>query len=150
MLKLARRARGHFVTLIEIRVHLIRVKPGHISKVRDDIDRLPLNSEGYERAKSILKGEYGKTSEIINAYVRNTLELPVVTSSDPKRVNAFYKTLLYNVQSLETLGKLERVNGMARSVLDKLKGIKADLGRGIRIRGVMVKWYVWHFLKKQG
>ena len=31
MLKLARRARGHFVTLIEIRVHLIRVKPGHIS-----------------------------------------------------------------------------------------------------------------------
>ena len=31
MLKLARRARGHFVTLIEIRVLLIRVKPGHIS-----------------------------------------------------------------------------------------------------------------------
>ena len=31
MLKLARRARGHFVTLIEIRMHLIRVKPGHIS-----------------------------------------------------------------------------------------------------------------------
>ena len=31
MLKLARRARGHFVTLIEIRVHLIRVKPGHIN-----------------------------------------------------------------------------------------------------------------------
>ena len=31
MLKLGRRARGHFVTLIEIHVHLIRVKPGHIS-----------------------------------------------------------------------------------------------------------------------
>ena len=30
MLKLARRARGHIVTLIEISVHLIRVKPGHI------------------------------------------------------------------------------------------------------------------------
>ena len=30
MLKLGRRARGHFMTLIEIRVHLIRVKPGHI------------------------------------------------------------------------------------------------------------------------
>ena len=30
MLKLARRARGHFVTLIEILVHIIRVKPGHI------------------------------------------------------------------------------------------------------------------------
>ena len=34
MLKLARRARGHFVPLIEIRVHLIRVKPGHISLFR--------------------------------------------------------------------------------------------------------------------
>ena len=31
MLKLARRARGHFVTLIEILVHLIMVKPGHRS-----------------------------------------------------------------------------------------------------------------------
>ena len=33
MLKLGRRARGHFVTLTEIRVHLIRVKPGHISEI---------------------------------------------------------------------------------------------------------------------
>ena len=33
MFKLARRARGYFVTLIEIRVHLIRVKPGHISSL---------------------------------------------------------------------------------------------------------------------
>ena len=31
MLKLGRRARGHFMMLIEICVHLIRVKPGHIS-----------------------------------------------------------------------------------------------------------------------
>ena len=31
MLMLARRARRHLETLIEIRVHLIRVKPGHIS-----------------------------------------------------------------------------------------------------------------------
>ena len=30
MLKLRRRAMRHFVTLIEIRVHLIRVNPGHI------------------------------------------------------------------------------------------------------------------------
>ena len=45
-------------------------------------------------------------------------------------MNDFYKTLLFNVQSLETLGNIERVNGMARSVLDKLKGTKADLVRG--------------------
>ena len=41
------------------------VKP----KVRADIDGLPLTVEGYERAKNILKGEYGKPSEIVNAYV---------------------------------------------------------------------------------
>ena len=29
MLKFRRRARGHFVALIEICVHLIRVNPGH-------------------------------------------------------------------------------------------------------------------------
>ena len=37
-------------------------------KVRADIDGLPFSTEGYERAKNILKSEYGKTSEIINAY----------------------------------------------------------------------------------
>jgi len=97
-------------------------------KVKTDIDGLPLTSEGYERAKNILKSEYGKTSE--NAYVQNILGLPVVTTDHPREVNQFYKTLLYNVQSLETLGKIERVNGMARSVLDKLEAIKADLVRG--------------------
>ena len=58
------------------------------------------------------------------------MELPVVKDTNPNEVDKFYKTLLYNVQSLETLGKLERVNGMTRSVLDKLPGIKSDLVRG--------------------
>ena len=31
MLKLGRRARGHFVTLIEIHMHLIGVNPGHVN-----------------------------------------------------------------------------------------------------------------------
>ena len=99
-------------------------------KVRADIDGLPLTIEGYERAKNILKGEYGKTSEIVKAYVQNILDLPVVKGSDPSEVNNFYKILLFNVQSLETLGKIERVNGMTRSVLDKLSGIKSDLVKG--------------------
>ena len=38
MFKLARRARGHFVTLIEIRVNLIRVKPGHISQIFTEVE----------------------------------------------------------------------------------------------------------------
>lgn len=108
-------------------------------KVRADIDGLPFNTEGYERAKNILKSEYGKTSEIINAYVNNIMGLPTITGESPKEVDGFYKKLLYNVQSLETLGKLRDVTGNVRAVLDKLKGIKADLVRG------QEGWQEWDF-----
>ena len=81
---------------------------------------LPFNTEGYERAKNILKSEYGKTSEIINAYINNIMGLPTKPSENPKEVDEFYKKLLYNVQSLETLGKLRDVSGNVRAVLDKL------------------------------
>ena len=99
-------------------------------KIRAGIDGLPPTTEGYSRAKGILESEHGKTNEIVNSYVQNILELPVAKDTNPNEVDKFYKTLLYNVQSLETLGKLERVNGMTRSVLDKLPGIKSDLVRG--------------------
>lgn len=55
---------------------------------------------------------------------------PVVIIAHSTEVNQFYKTLLYNVQSLKTLGKIRRVVGMARSVLEKLKVIKGDLIKG--------------------
>ena len=99
-------------------------------KIRADIDGLPFTTEGYERAKNVLNNEYGKTSEIINAHIQNIMGLPTVTRTNPAKVHEFYKTLSYNAQSLETLGKIERVNGTTRSVLEKLKGIKADLVRG--------------------
>ena len=99
-------------------------------KIREDIDGLPFSTEGYQRAKNILKDEYGKTSEIINAHIQNIMGLPIITGSNSAKVHEFYKTLSYSVQSLETLGKIERVNGTTRNVLEKLKGIKADLVRG--------------------
>ena len=40
-----------------------------VSKVRMSIDGLPFTSEGYERAKNILKTKYGKPSEVSNAHV---------------------------------------------------------------------------------
>ena len=57
----------------------------------------------------------------------NIMSLPTFPGGNPKEVDAFYKRLLYNVQNLETLGKLREVSGNVRAVLDKLKGIKADL-----------------------
>ncbi len=58
------------------------------------------------------------------------MNLPVITGYQPSEVHEFYKTLLFNVQSLETLGKLKDVKGNVRFVIDKLKGIKSELVRG--------------------
>ena len=67
------------------------------------------------------------------------MSLPVITGSQPKKVHEFYKKLVYNVQSLETLGKLGDVTGNTRAVLDKLRGIKMDLVRG------QDGWQEWDF-----
>ena len=108
-------------------------------QVRADIDGLPFSTEGYERAKNILKSEYKETSEIVNAYVNNIMGLPTIMGENPREVEEFYKRVLYNVQSLETLGKLLDVAGNVRTVLEKLKGIKSDLVRGHE------RWQEWDF-----
>ena len=59
--------------------------------------------------------------------------------TQPANIHKFYKKFVYNVQSLETLERLKDVSGNTRSVLDKLKGIKADLVRGHK------DWQNWDF-----
>ncbi|XP_068750788.1 uncharacterized protein [Montipora capricornis] len=98
--------------------------------VRNDIDGLPFTDDGYDNAKAILEAEYGQPADIVNAYVKNIMELPVITGVNPRKVKEFYKQLRYNVQSLDTLERLGDVKGNVRSTLDKLKGVKADLVRG--------------------
>lgn len=100
------------------------------SNVCESIDGLPFTTEGYERAKNILKSNYGKASEIVRAYIDNINSLPVITGYHPNQIHKFCQTLNYNVQSLETLGKLSGCLSMVRGVLDKLPGIKADLVSG--------------------
>ena len=56
--------------------------------------------------------------------------LPTIMGENLREVEEFYKRLVYNMQSLETLGKLRDLEGNVRAVLDKLKGIKSDLVRG--------------------
>ena len=100
--------------------------------IRNEVDGLLFSSEGYERAKTIWNSEYGKTSE-------NIMNLPVITESQTSKVREFYKTLLFNIQSLETLGKLQDVKGNVRCVIDKLKRIKSELVRG------QSGWQEWDF-----
>ena len=98
--------------------------------VRKDIDGLPFTDEGYTNAKAILEAEYGQPTEIVKAYIKNIMELPIITGANPIKIKEFYKQLRFNVQSLGTLGRLADVKGNVRCTLDKLKGIKADLVRG--------------------
>ena len=108
-------------------------------RVRKGIDGLPFTSEGYERAKNILQTNYGQTSEIINAYVENIQGLPVISGTHPAKIHDFFETLLYNVQSLETLGKTSDCKALVRGVLNKLPGIKAELVQG------KPDWKTWDF-----
>ena len=48
------------------------------------IEALPFSAEGYNRAVAILKDKYGKDSEIVKAYNKEILELPVNSNVDEK------------------------------------------------------------------
>ena len=110
-------------------------------KVRKTIDGLPFTAEGYNRAKSILIDRYGKESEIVKAYVQNILDLPRIKGTNPQKIHQFYEQLRYNVQSLETMGKLGDVRGNVALTIDKLAGIRGDLVRNDD------NWQNWDFVK---
>ena len=93
------------------------------------IDGLPFTSEGYERAKNILKTNYGKPSEVANAHTQQIISLPTMQGSQPSKIHEFYENLVTNTQALETMGKIKDINGYVRVTLDKLPGIRADLVR---------------------
>ena len=110
----------------------------HVSRT---IEALPFTAEGYNRAKSILKEKFGKDSEIIKAYTKEILELPTLTGTNPKAISDFSEKLTYCVQALQTLNKLEQVNGATLMTLDKLPGIRVDLVR------TDAEWEKWDFAK---
>ena len=87
-------------------------------KVKRTIDALPFTSEGYNRAKSILVEKYGKESEIVKAYTNEILDIPSVPNANPKKISEFSEKLTYCVQALQTLKKLEQVNGAVSMTLD--------------------------------
>jgi len=56
-------------------------------------------------------------------------------------MHQFYERLLYNAQSLETLGKFNKVNGNLALAFDKLPGIRGDLVLNDE------DWQNWDFLQ---
>ena len=68
-------------------------------KVKTTVEALPFTAGGYNRAKSILLSNHGKESEVIKVYVKEIMALPVITSTNPKRISEFSETLTYCVQA---------------------------------------------------
>ncbi|XP_046862875.1 uncharacterized protein LOC124456481 [Xenia sp. Carnegie-2017] len=110
-------------------------------KVKRQIESLPFITEGFYRAESILKAQYGKNSEIIKAYIKEIMDLPHISGANSRKIAEFSEKLNHSVQALETLGKLKDVQGNVSMTLDKLPAIRGDLVRNDP------KWESWDFSK---
>ena len=102
---------------------------------------MPFTPEGYNRAKSLLQDKFGKESEIVKVYTREILELPIINNTHTKKIHEFSEKLTYCVQALETLKRLEGVNGAVPMTLDKLPSIRGDVVR------TDPEWEKWDFAK---
>lgn len=111
------------------------------AKVKHTVEALPFTPEGYNRAKTILQERYCKQSEIVKACTREILDLHVIYNADPKKIHEFSEKLMYCVQALETLKKLDQVNGAVSLTLEKLPGIRGDLLR------TDPDWEKWDFAR---
>ena len=88
-------------------------------QVRSSIDSLPFTTEGYKRAKNILKMRFGNESKIVNAYVSKIMSLPMTYRANPNKVWEFYEILCMNGLA----------HGYVKMTLNKLEGIRRDLVR---------------------
>ena len=52
-----------------------------ISKIRTLIDGLPFNTERCERAKTILKGKFGKLGDVSSVHIQCIVSLPAITQT---------------------------------------------------------------------
>ena len=64
-----------------------------VPSVRASIDGLLFTTEGYERAKYILKTKYGKSSEVTNAPMQCIIGLSTIHGVDPAKIHGFYDKL---------------------------------------------------------
>ena len=101
------------------------------------IDGLPFTTEWYEREKVILKSKFGKPPEVAKARIENAISLHVINNSNPGRIHSFYEKLVTSVQSLESMGKLQNINGFVKHTLDKLSGIRSNY---VELVEALKKW----------
>jgi hypothetical protein len=74
-----------------------------------------------------LKEKYCHPSEIAGSYVTSIIELPFITERDVPKIHRFYERLLFNVESLVTLGKLDTIEGVIYYIVKKLDVVTGHL-----------------------
>ena len=99
---------GEFTSEIDASNLAKLIKFGYLKEllekhVRNDMEGLSFKEEGYDNAKTILEAEYGEPTEIVNAYVKNIMDLLVILRENSRKVKEFDNQLRYHVQSLDTL-----------------------------------------------
>ena len=77
----------------------------------------------------------------MGTYVQNILELPTVRERNVKKIHEFYEILLFNVESLQTLQSLNKLDAAVRFTFDKLRVIKNELAM------IDDKWSGWSFVQ---
>ena len=65
--------------------------------------------------------------------------MPVITGTNPTKINEFYKKLVTNIQTLESMGKDKDIRGYVGFTLHKLPCLRADLVR------MDNNWKEWKF-----
>ena len=91
------------------------------------INGLPFNAHGYESAKVILESAQGKPTKVAKVHVQQIVGLSSITYNNVPKIQEFYGKLIIKVQSLETMGKLNQINGYMQITLNKLQPVRADL-----------------------
>ena len=69
-----------------------------VPSVHASIDGLPFTSEGYKRAKHVLKTKYGKSSEVANAHMQCIIGLSTIHGVDTAKIHVFHEKFTSHIQ----------------------------------------------------
>ena len=78
---------------------------------------------------------------MVKAYVKEIMDLPTISNANVRKIHEFSEKLQHAVQALQTLKRLEMVNGNVPMTLDKLSRIRGDLV------WTDPDWETWDFVK---
>ena len=81
--------------------------------------------------------KYAKPREVATVHIQCIMGLPVITRTNPTRINEIYEKLVTSIQTLESIGKKKDIGRYVG--LAKLSGIRADLLR------LDDNWQEWRF-----